>query len=107
MRRFIPRDFGDRRLTGWVFIAFGLLVLGVGAAGVVLLVSGIFPTMNLRATGFPVFGVVAGLGLVGVGWTNLREARTREREASLRQAQDLRLRRSKKGCAGGGGSAVE
>ena len=68
MRRF-GRGIAPSRRSARVLAALGMIV---GAFG--LVVGFTVPPGHLASTGFALASVVAGLGLLGIGLTNLREA---------------------------------
>jgi hypothetical protein len=71
------------RLTGRLQIGAGILISLLGIAGISLLILGYLPG-DRDATPFPIVALIVGLGVVGMGWSNIRESRTLARERDLR-----------------------
>jgi hypothetical protein len=88
MRRFDGRDPAGLKRKGWVLVVVGSLLIGVGFCGTVALSQGV--KHYARTTVFPMAAVVAGLGLLGMGFSSSSEARAIERERALRASKARR-----------------
>lgn len=84
--RFASRDLKGDRTRAWIFIVVGIPVLAQGLAAVGVAILG-NPSLAGKALYYAPFSLIAGMGLVAMGWTRLREA------ASVEWEHELRVRR--------------
>lgn len=74
------------RVTGWIQLFGGAFLTLIGIAGIVSMALGFLP-FQTRTTFFPVVAFLIGSGIVGLGWSTLRDASFVEREAARRRAR--------------------
>ncbi len=88
MRRFDGRDAAGLKRKGWVLVVIGSLLVGIGLCGTVALSQG--AKHYGRTTIFPAAAMLAGFGLLGMGFSCSSEARAIERERALRASKARR-----------------
>ena len=77
---FVRKDLSPDKKRAWCILGLGILVFLVGRVSITLILTG-----TIRFYPYIVFCLFAGIALIGIGWTNLRELRALERERRLRE----------------------